>query len=83
MYLCYPYFIAGYYYYIETSLPQQAGQSAYLRTQAQYLADGRPKCLSLWYNAYGQGKGTLRVSMGSDPNGFTKSTLAEIPSKYN
>ncbi len=58
----------------------QANNNAYLRSTALYTNDGRPKCLTLWYNAYGQGVGSLRVSISADPNGFGKTQLAEIPS---
>ena len=65
--------------FIETNAPRQFQNNAYLRTAAQYSNDGRAKCLHLWYNAYGSGIGTLRISTG-DINGFNKNTLTEIPS---
>ena len=70
---------SGFYMFIETNAPRQFQNNAYLRTAAQYSNDGRAKCLHLWYNAYGLGIGTLRISTG-DINGFNKNTLTEIPS---
>ena len=73
--------ISAYYMFIETNPPRQQQDNAYLRTGAQYTNDGRARCLHLWYNAYGTGIGTLRISTG-DINGFNKNQLAEIPSRF-
>ena len=73
--------ITAYYMYIETNQPRQYNDNAYLRTTAAYTNDGRSRCLHIWFNAYGNGKGALRVYTG-DINGVSKNLVAQIPSTF-
>ena len=73
---------SAYYMFIETSAPRVIQNNAYLRTTASYTNDGRSKCLHLWYNAFGNGKGTLRIYTGT-ANAANKNQIREIPSKFS
>ena len=56
--------LAGYYMYIETSLPRQQGDNAKL--QVSVSGNGAAACLVFYYHMYGGTIGTLNVYSGNE-----------------
>ena len=56
--------LAGYYMYIETSLPRQQGDNAKL--QVTVPGNGAAACLFFYYHMYGDTIGTLNVYSGNE-----------------
>lgn len=54
---------AGYYMYIETSYPQNKGDTA--RLISVFTPADSGKCLSFWYHAFGNGKNLQSLSFSS------------------
>ena len=57
------FFGIGYYMYIETSYPRNAGDNA--RLELSVSGNGEPSCLEFYYHMYGYTMGTLTVLSGN------------------
>ena len=63
---CFHFFVLGKYYYIETSAPRQANETAWLQSEYLSSSSGETNCLQFWYNMFGTSVGYLNVLLSEN-----------------